>query len=389
MSLVNKLEREKDSPKSKEGVEDILANCTGLSIEEIGDKLVKHSIIADSDKEILLQSLRKKLPEGVIKNLRKKYQTCFDHNTLLYDELIKILKLLNKENIEIILLKGAALAVAVYQDIGLRSMSDIDLLIKKDDLYKVINILRQANYAPVTKENVSNEWNYEYSMNIHFFKQIEPRIEFDLHWNLIRPPMFFPIKEENIWEKAKEIKIGDEKTLILSNEDMILHLCSHYSFHHTFNFGLRSLCDIAETIRMNGAEINWHNLLTCAIEYKLEHCLYGALSLTKNNTSVKIPSDFFEQLKSNCKRGFVRWIELKTIDPKYSNLQKIDTFTRLLLIKNTVDKIKFLKLLLLPSKKEISIKNSLPQDSNIDYLLCLLAWYKRTFIKIYTKLLTS
>jgi hypothetical protein len=49
-------------------------------------------------------------------------------------ELSKVLRILQNDGIPVIVLKGAALAEVVYGNIALRSMSDVDLLVKKGSI---------------------------------------------------------------------------------------------------------------------------------------------------------------------------------------------------------------------------------------------------------------
>ena len=72
----------------------------------------------------------KDVPYEVMKSLEKIYYSNLARNMILYDELGKILKAFKKAGIDTIVLKGAFLAEEIYKNIGLRPMSDIDLLIK-------------------------------------------------------------------------------------------------------------------------------------------------------------------------------------------------------------------------------------------------------------------
>jgi hypothetical protein len=58
---------------------------------------------------------------------------------LLYQELQTVLKTFKfrAASIAVIALKGAFLAELVYENIGLRAIGDVDLLVKKEDLEKV------------------------------------------------------------------------------------------------------------------------------------------------------------------------------------------------------------------------------------------------------------
>src|SRR3989304_7122244 len=74
------------------------------------------------------------IPREVMAQLRTAYHGNLARNMYLYAELKRILETFSNKGVKVIVLKGAALAKTVYGDIGLRPMSDIDLLVKREDL---------------------------------------------------------------------------------------------------------------------------------------------------------------------------------------------------------------------------------------------------------------
>ncbi len=74
------------------------------------------------------------VPSAIEQELRHAYHQNACRNTLLLDELGNVLRHLAVEGVKVILLKGAALAELVYGNIAVRPMSDLDLLIRLQDL---------------------------------------------------------------------------------------------------------------------------------------------------------------------------------------------------------------------------------------------------------------
>ncbi len=60
----------------------------------------------------------------ILLRLKKEYQWSLARNMILFDELNRVLKAFNEAGIEVIVLKGAALAQTVYPDIALRPMGE-------------------------------------------------------------------------------------------------------------------------------------------------------------------------------------------------------------------------------------------------------------------------
>ena len=73
------------------------------------------------------------------------YKTLY-MNIKFYDAYGKILSKFEEHNIQHIPLKGIYLAEWLYKDIGLRLLSDIDLLVKVSDGQKCIQLLMELGY---------------------------------------------------------------------------------------------------------------------------------------------------------------------------------------------------------------------------------------------------
>ncbi|MBC8236182.1 nucleotidyltransferase family protein [bacterium] len=227
------------------------------------------------------------IPASVEQKLREIYIHSAARNMRLYHELSKVLRILQNDDIPVIVLKGAALAETVYQNIALRPMGDVDLLVKKEDLYRTETALLNLGYV-FYKEN-----------NYHFKQHYEgeKRIAIEIHWNIDRPSSLFQIDIDGMWERARLAKIANVEVLVLSPEDLILHLCLHVSFHHEFKIGLRFLCDISETIQHYQDEIDWKKLQNTVNEYGIGKFIYCTLLLTKKMLGAEIPDNFLNDLK--------------------------------------------------------------------------------------------
>ena len=75
------------------------------------------------------------IPAQVIQELREIYLFSAESSMKRYHELSKWLRSIQNEGIQVIVLKGAALAELIYPNIALRPMFDVDLLIKIEDFW--------------------------------------------------------------------------------------------------------------------------------------------------------------------------------------------------------------------------------------------------------------
>ncbi len=79
------------------------------------------------------------------------YRHTWTKNTLALHHLNAVLQALQAIDINTCLLKGAALLTTHYQDVGLRFMSDIDLLVPKNKALSAMRLLEQLGWRPEEK----------------------------------------------------------------------------------------------------------------------------------------------------------------------------------------------------------------------------------------------
>src|SRR5450759_4479599 len=69
----------------------------------------------------------------------------------------EVLRLLNGENIKTVLLKGLALEFSVYGNAGLRQMSDVDVLISREQCIEARKLLISNGYVSLPVKSVFHE----------------------------------------------------------------------------------------------------------------------------------------------------------------------------------------------------------------------------------------
>ena len=233
------------------------------------------------------------LPADTQQTVRTEYFECAWRNNSLYSDLSKILKALHRENIPVILLKGAHLAQLVYSNIALRPMGDIDILVRKNDLLKAEQKLTELGYSSL-RENSVEEACGTCQHIPPMTKQDAPPVE--LHWTLEAPTCSFSIDIEGMWQRARPATVAGVDTLTLSPEDLLLHLCLHTSVHHMYSNGLRAFCDIRETIRHHRDELNWDTVQNRAREWGAVNAVYLTLYFAKSLLGAEVPDDFLNRL---------------------------------------------------------------------------------------------
>jgi len=273
-----------------------------LNWEEVSASVSRHGIAPILYRSLANISKSHGIPQEVMVQLRAAYHGNLARNMYLYAELKRILEALREKDVEVIFLKGAALAKTVYGDIGLRQMSDIDILAQKEDLPKAVELLFQMGYGLCKNQEAQNqnihikELIKTYSRHVPALSHPQGIQKLDIHWTIPDSP--FNINTEDLWERAITIEINKTDVLVLSLEDLLLHLSLHTSVHHKFNYhGIKQLYDTAITINRYFNEIDWDQLRLRAYEWRTEKYLYLTLRLSREILGAKVPERILHALK--------------------------------------------------------------------------------------------
>jgi len=197
--------------------------------------------------------------------------------------LSKIFNKFNEESIPVIALKGLVIR-NLYPQPEQRDMNDADILVHKGDLERVKKILIGMGYNHLEDHEASHH------MVLYHFTY--PMIE--VHWHIVKRDGFsdnLEKFEDNLWERAIKIKVGEAEVLSLCYEDLLLHLCMHMAAHiASSGFGLRQLCDLVLLVEKKGDEISWESFIEKSKKYGFKKFNIIIFSLCNKLFDMKIPS---------------------------------------------------------------------------------------------------
>lgn len=268
--------------------------------------------------------------------LEKDYYQNLRRNILMWEEIEPILKSFKEDGIEVILLKGVALAELVYKNLALRPMSDIDLLVKKEELPRIDEKMRKFGYS--TEENYRNSLRYssvDYLNSIEYLPALpigreqagrKKVVSVHFHWHLVNStlPSFMyasKIDIEKIWKEAIPVKISGTETLSLAPHHLLIHLSEHASKPGHSLSRLILLYDIAETIKVYQEELNWELLINEARMFNLNRPLYYSLYLTSRLIGLdNMPANILDELRpKNLSYGERRFLGVSRYAPTLWN----------------------------------------------------------------------
>ena len=195
-----------------------------------------------------------------------------------------VLNKITEENIPVIVLKGLVVR-DFYPQPDQRTMSDADILVHKDDVEKVKQLLMDMGYIFLEDHKAS----HHIALVHHKYPVVE------LNWYLFKRDGFsndLEHYERLIWKRAIKVNVGEAEVLSLSYEDLALHLCMHMAAHlASTGFGVRQLCDLVLLVEKKGEEIDWNSFIMKARMYGFEKFNLIMFLLCKELFEMEVPNE--------------------------------------------------------------------------------------------------
>ncbi len=230
-------------------------------------------------------------PEAARKKLRAAYLRTAEQNVLYRHYARQVYSACERAGIEIIPLKGIFLADRVYDSIALREMSDIDLLVRQEELEKLDHVLVETGFVPMQE---IREVLFEEGHHLRYL-HAGCRLLLEAHWDLMDPDQDVKVDREALWKRSRPTGPSGRTLRELCPEELLLHLAVHLA-NHTFCLGLRGLNDLAATIRFYGDVMDWDLLVDIARAWNATRPLYVNLRLLGDLLCVRVPDNLFEKL---------------------------------------------------------------------------------------------
>ncbi len=371
------------SPKNAAELDDLLSSPLNWGF--ISEAARSHNIL-----QLLYHNLKglsnlSLIPPSVMEDSKRVYHETIARNMCLYAELQTILDAFDRAGLQAITLKGAALAGGVYPDIGLRPMLDIDLLVKEDELILADRVMTDLDYSGADGLK-SRRWFMENHFHLPPYRHVRKPAIVEIHWHITANSRCTDIRKW--WERAARRNIMGRLTLVPSPEDMLIHLSVHLFDHGYDNrFVLKCLCDIFETLRRYGDEIDWNLLQDEIREHGIEKQVHSTLHLARKFYAPRDDS-FVPITLDHADHRFLRVLE----DSLFSNNGNTPINPHLLkslMFDNFSKKMRYLLPAIFPSRQQMAERypaSRYPMMAFLYYLarpFNLLARYGMSVARIY------
>ena len=160
----------------------------------------------------------------------------------------KLVKIFRENGSPALVFKGNILAKEIYNAANTRRSTDIDLLIKIEDVQKVDSLMKEEQFTALEEES-SEFWIHRKHHLVYTCPQTNTVIE--IHWNFCIPG-YFNLSSNEIWGRVRHDSEGIPR---LSPEMMLISLLVHNSMHAFRD--LRIFVDILWALHRYTHVIDW------------------------------------------------------------------------------------------------------------------------------------
>jgi hypothetical protein len=234
-----------------------------------------------------------RLPQEAHTLLQTAHYQAVAANTIQRRELADVLEALERAEVEVVLLKGTALAYTVYADPVSRLMGDIDAWVQRDRLPAAVTALdrlgyrsRDKTYRPLTLASLVGG---EQQM----VSSIPGTGLIELQWPAFRGEWTrhtTQIDHAGIRARCLPIVVEGQRALMMAPGDTLIHLCHHQAISHQFSFpGVRGLLDVH--LIVGGANPDWREVVACARTWRLSTVVWTVLGLARQLLDTPIPDE--------------------------------------------------------------------------------------------------
>ncbi len=228
---------------------------------------------------LLWWNLQRLDPTLVPEAHRTSLETCFKRNCLrnlrLTQELVQLVQHFETNGIRVIPFKGPLLAFCIYDDLALRYMGDLDLLVRPEDAERAEKLLKAQGFY---------QWR-NVPWESHFAHR-ERQLDIDLHVSLIPQHLASGLDEDFFWQGLATVSLAGKTISAPSPEQWLMILCLNGTKDSWPT--LNRICDLTEFIAAHPT-LDWPHVLNTFEGFGLRRVLGISLWLAHSLLNAPLP----------------------------------------------------------------------------------------------------
>ncbi len=242
------------------------------------------------------------VPDLVLTQLRDHVRNKVKSQRLLMMELVRVLKFLENHQLLAIPLLSPVLSEFIYKQIGLRSYSNLEILLPKKEVLKGWELLQTLGYQTSISNCPSQAVRCIDVQSEVSFRCREQNSYLKLCWDGNRHHLAFPFDLTEMATRLQSIEVMGKKVQTLSTEDIILVFCERSTRQAWQTLG--SIADIAWLLA-DSRELNWDVMVERAKRYGSQRRLFLGLSLAQEMMSVELPGNACKRIAGKRELGYL------------------------------------------------------------------------------------
>lgn len=147
-------------------------------------------------------------------------------------DLIEVAQALGRGKVEFLCLKGPVLGVLLYKDPVLRHFSDLDILVRPEDIAKAVAVLIGLGFKLCDLEDIQARdqadpmWRHLYHVHLK-----RDRLSLELHWRLSRNDRLYSDSIEQVFAQKQVVPVGGSALYTLGEGHLGEYIALHGSSH--------------------------------------------------------------------------------------------------------------------------------------------------------------
>jgi len=324
-------------------------------------------------------------PSAFRRSVREAYRTSTMRMMLMYGHINKTLAQLTESGIDYMVVKGPALAHAVYPNPDHRAFNDLDVVVRERDWSAMHHLLVEMGFRP-EKDLPQPPPKLVPQAVIYELKYWHKEMGFlvEVHYDDLLNAGLASRDVEGFWQRAAWVDVEGISVKTLSLEDQLVHLCAHAHYHGYTR--LNWFSDMAFIVRDQAAKLDWNRLIQTVRAEEAQVGVYYSLRFLEQLLGVAVPDGVLDAVRPDL---FRRWLHERYLpEEKVLSLQPMwrpdfsfyfTPFLKrllpdLLVMGRKPEKIRYLLRLLTPPREWLTYYYSIDDSSGvwIHYLLHLL-----------------
>jgi hypothetical protein len=207
---------------------------------------------------------------------------------------------LNRANIDVLLLKGSALAATVYESFEARPMRDIDILVRPGQAEKAREIMLSVGWG--VDPGVPDDISYGTHQHLPPLRDLGGSgLHLEIHRSILPARHPFRFTDDEIWDAACPVALGAGRALVMHPTHHAVHIAIHFAWLHMMR--VRAWTTFRDLHALAcGDAFDWQRFASFATSIGASSCCYWALRIGQELAGLMVPAAVMRQLEPRMPR---------------------------------------------------------------------------------------